>query len=149
MLTTTTMTTTAMAKGWCLSLTSHFSAVRIQHPNHHSPILHFSTSSRPLRTLHHSLRKKSSFHLPLVARVVDSGTEILEVLENDIVEDEEFQNVEIGVGSEVVAEDDYVEPPEEAKIFVGNLPFDLDSENLAKLFDKAGVVEIAEVLINK
>lgn len=39
----------------------------------------------------------------------------------------------------------YVEPPEEAKIFVGNLPYDIDSERLAMLFEKAGTVEIAEV----
>lgn len=42
-------------------------------------------------------------------------------------------------------EEGYVEPPEEAKIFVGNLPYDVDSENLAMLFEKAGTVEIAEV----
>ena len=38
------------------------------------------------------------------------------------------------------------EPPEEAKIFVGNLPYDVDSEQLAQLFQQAGVVEISEVL---
>lgn len=50
-------------------------------------------------------------------------------------------------GDEVVdeSEDTYQEPPEEAKLFVGNLPFDIDSEKLAQLFDQAGVVEIAEV----
>jgi len=30
-------------------------------------------------------------------------------------------------------------------IFVGNLLFDVDSENLGRIFDQAGVVEIAEV----
>lgn len=92
---------------------------------------------------------KSAFHHPLVARVVDSRIDTLEVLKNDTLEDVEFEEVEIGVSSEAAAgEDDYVEPPEEAKIFVGNLPFDLGSESLAKLFDKAGVVEIAEVINN-
>ncbi|KAF3438659.1 hypothetical protein FNV43_RR21423 [Rhamnella rubrinervis] len=43
----------------------------------------------------------------------------------------------------------YVEPPEEAKIFVGNLPYDVDSERLAMLFEKAGTVEIAEVIYNR
>lgn len=38
-----------------------------------------------------------------------------------------------------------VEPPEEAKLFVGNLPYDVDSEKLAMLFEQAGIVEIAEV----
>lgn len=54
-------------------------------------------------------------------------------------------------GDEVVdeSEDTYQEPPEEAKLFVGNLPFDIDSEKLAQLFDQAGVVEIAEVIYNR
>lgn len=39
----------------------------------------------------------------------------------------------------------YPEPPEEAKLFVGNLPYDVDSESLAQVFNQAGVVEIAEV----
>ena len=42
-------------------------------------------------------------------------------------------------------EDSYPEPPEDAKIFIGNLPYDVDSEKLAQLFEPAGVVEIAEV----
>ncbi|KAK1290060.1 hypothetical protein QJS10_CPB18g00609 [Acorus calamus] len=46
-------------------------------------------------------------------------------------------------------EESYVEPPEEAKLFVGNLPYDLDSERLAALFEKAGVVEVAEVIYNR
>jgi nucleolin len=40
-----------------------------------------------------------------------------------------------------------VEPPEEAKVYVGNLPYDVDSEGLAQLFEQAGVVEIAEVTL--
>lgn len=38
-----------------------------------------------------------------------------------------------------------MEPPEEAKLFVGNLPYDFDSQKLAMLFEQAGTVEIAEV----
>ncbi|KAK4438450.1 ribonucleoprotein, chloroplastic [Sesamum alatum] len=45
--------------------------------------------------------------------------------------------------------DGFVEPPEEAKVYVGNLPYDVDSEQLAKLFEAAGVVEIAEVIYNR
>ncbi|XVE54579.1 hypothetical protein DITRI_Ditri03aG0092900 [Diplodiscus trichospermus] len=41
------------------------------------------------------------------------------------------------------------EPPEEAKLFVGNLPFDVDSQSLAMVFEKAGTVEIAEVIYNR
>ncbi|KAJ9683330.1 hypothetical protein PVL29_019071 [Vitis rotundifolia] len=47
------------------------------------------------------------------------------------------------------SEETYSEPPEEAKLFVGNLPYDIDSEKLAQLFDEAGVVEIAEVIYNR
>ncbi|KAA8534271.1 hypothetical protein F0562_031788 [Nyssa sinensis] len=36
-----------------------------------------------------------------------------------------------------------------SKIFVGNLPFDVESEKLAHLFEQAGVVEIAEVIYNR
>ncbi|KAL3824909.1 hypothetical protein ACJIZ3_020938 [Penstemon smallii] len=43
----------------------------------------------------------------------------------------------------------FVEPPEEAKVYVGNLPYDVDSEKLAKLFEEAGVVEISEVIYNR
>ncbi|KAK1258195.1 hypothetical protein QJS04_geneDACA021085 [Acorus gramineus] len=54
-----------------------------------------------------------------------------------------------GLEEDEVEEESYVEPPEEAKLFVGNLPYDLDSERLAALFDKAGVVEVAEVIYNR
>ncbi|XP_040383598.1 28 kDa ribonucleoprotein, chloroplastic-like [Oryza brachyantha] len=66
-------------------------------------------------------------------------------------EDEEQPPVE---SSAEVAEDveevgEYVEPPEEAKVYVGNLPYDMDSERLAQLFDQAGVVEVSEVIYNR
>ncbi|KAI7746418.1 hypothetical protein M8C21_033648 [Ambrosia artemisiifolia] len=51
--------------------------------------------------------------------------------------------------SETVEEESYSEPPEDAKIFVGNLPYDFDSENLAQLFSSAGVVDISEVIYNR
>ncbi|KAL8128498.1 hypothetical protein V2J09_017653 [Rumex salicifolius] len=43
----------------------------------------------------------------------------------------------------------FSEPPEDAKLFVGNLPYDVDSEKLAQLFEPAGVVEISEVIYNR
>ncbi|TXG50816.1 hypothetical protein EZV62_023340 [Acer yangbiense] len=46
-------------------------------------------------------------------------------------------------------EESFVEPPEEAKLFVGNLPYDIDSQKLAMLFEKAGIVEISEVIYNR
>jgi len=33
----------------------------------------------------------------------------------------------------------------EAKLFVGNLPYDVDNQKLAMLFEQVGTVEIAEV----
>lgn len=47
------------------------------------------------------------------------------------------------------SEEEGSEPSEEAKLFVGNLPFDVDSQSLAMLFEKAGTVEIAEVIYNR
>ncbi|KAK8560099.1 hypothetical protein V6N13_061294 [Hibiscus sabdariffa] len=47
------------------------------------------------------------------------------------------------------SEEDDSEPNEEAKLFVGNLPYDVDSQSLAMLFEKAGTVEIAEVIYNR
>lgn len=46
-------------------------------------------------------------------------------------------------------DDGYVEPSEEAKVFVGNLPYEVDSEKLAQIFEQAGVVEISEVIYNR
>ncbi|XP_047048895.1 28 kDa ribonucleoprotein, chloroplastic-like [Lolium rigidum] len=59
-----------------------------------------------------------------------------------------------GVEEEVAAAEEeevgeYVEPPEEAKVYVGNLPYDVDSERLAQLFEQAGVVEVSEVIYNR
>ncbi|KAJ4961465.1 hypothetical protein NE237_021375 [Protea cynaroides] len=65
-------------------------------------------------------------------------------------EEEVTEGVSAGGGFvEEEGEEAYTEPPEEAKLFVGNLPFDIDSEKLAKLFDQAGVVEISEVIYNR
>lgn len=56
-----------------------------------------------------------------------------------------------GESDDSFGEDDgeYQEPPEDAKLFVGNLPYDVDHEGLARLFQQAGTVEIAEVIYNR
>ncbi|KAG7023089.1 31 kDa ribonucleoprotein, chloroplastic, partial [Cucurbita argyrosperma subsp. argyrosperma] len=41
------------------------------------------------------------------------------------------------------------EPNEDAKLYVGNLSYDVDSQKLAMLFEKAGTVEIAEVIYDR
>lgn len=55
----------------------------------------------------------------------------------------------VASGEEEEEEGGFSEPPEEAKLFVGNLPYDVDSERLAHLFEPAGVVEISEVIYNR
>ncbi|URE04617.1 31 kDa ribonucleoprotein, chloroplastic [Musa troglodytarum] len=68
--------------------------------------------------------------------------------DSGVVAQGEGQFVE-GEEEEEEEEEAYVEPPEEAKLFVGNLPYDYDSEKLAHLFEEAGVVEVAEVIYNR
>ncbi|XP_039121814.1 28 kDa ribonucleoprotein, chloroplastic-like [Dioscorea cayenensis subsp. rotundata] len=46
-------------------------------------------------------------------------------------------------------EQSYPPPPADAKLFVGNLPYDVESEQLAQLFEQAGVVEVSEVIFNR
>lgn len=70
--------------------------------------------------------------------------DVVETQEEVVVEDEIVEQVE-----EVEEEESYSEPPEDAKLFVGNLPYDYDSAKLADLFNQAGVVEIAEVIYNR
>lgn len=50
---------------------------------------------------------------------------------------------------ESVGDQDYPPLPEGTKLYVGNLPFDVDSEGLAKLFDESGVVEMVEVIYDR
>lgn len=71
--------------------------------------------------------------------------------EGDVDADADVGPVAVAEGDSAgfVEEESYPEPPEEAKLFVGNLPYDIDSEALAGLFDKAGVVEIAEVIFSR
>ncbi|KAL8529896.1 hypothetical protein ACS0TY_007094 [Phlomoides rotata] len=57
-----------------------------------------------------------------------------------------------GEESDVAAEgegDGYVEAPEGTKVYVGNLPYDVDGENLAMLFSKAGIVDMAQVIVDR
>ena len=64
-------------------------------------------------------------------------------------DEEEDAAAEASASAEEAADEEevgeYVEPPEEAKVYVGNLPYDVDSERLAQLFEQAGVVEVSEV----
>ncbi|XP_037443200.1 28 kDa ribonucleoprotein, chloroplastic-like [Triticum dicoccoides] len=79
-----------------------------------------------------------------VAEPEDEALEAAAEEEPAVVEEDEE---DVAAEEEVVGE--YVEPPEEAKVYVGNLPYDVDSERLAQLFEQAGVVEVSEVIYNR
>ncbi|KAL6960504.1 hypothetical protein U1Q18_038267 [Sarracenia purpurea var. burkii] len=122
-------------------------------------ILHLSCSSSSLSasfpswvSLKHRIPSSSGV-VPLVARTSDWAQEEEKEEQNPIdgfkwgSEGEDGRIGDVGILEE--SEESFPEPPEEAKIFVGNLPFDVDSEKLAQLFDQAGVVEISEVIYNR
>ncbi|KZV57699.1 28 kDa ribonucleoprotein, chloroplastic-like [Dorcoceras hygrometricum] len=116
------------------------------------PRIHLTTSTPPLslRQIHNSTawaslksRILTSKIVPLVAQTSDWAQQEEEEEEEDKYEESGESD---GGGLE---EDSYQEPSEEAKLFVGNLPYDVDSEKLAQIFDRAGVVEISEVIYNR
>ncbi|PWZ53241.1 ribonucleoprotein, chloroplastic [Zea mays] len=116
------------------------------------PLLPSSTRAAPL-LLCASRRLPPA---PLVASsdAVETSIEWVDDEEEEAGEafDEEGEDVEeevLASGDEGEGEYAAVEPPEEAKVYVGNLPYDIESEGLAQLFDQAGVVEVAEVIYNK
>lgn len=92
--------------------------------------------------------KMRPFSVPLVAQTSDWSQK-----EDEKEEAEESEAIAAPFGDdegspaeeEGSGEEEYPEPPEEAKLFVGNLPYDVDCETLAQVFNQAGVVEIAEV----
>ncbi|CAH1430408.1 unnamed protein product [Lactuca virosa] len=89
-------------------------------------------------------RSKSRFldwSLQFVTNTSDWSQQLTQ--ETEPVHEEDATNEE-----EEEEAESYSEPPEEAKLFVGNLPYDFDSEKLANLFNSAGVVDIAEILID-
>ncbi|KAK4779351.1 hypothetical protein SAY86_006879 [Trapa natans] len=135
-----------------------------------------SCAAHTLQLIHPIVRRKTRRHSSLIALVSDSssdwaplggdvsGTATLEQEEQGGEQQLEAPGAEAtvpgweseGEGGSIQdsicqgeEEPPLVEPPEEAKLFVGNLPFDVDSEKLAMLFDQAGVVEIAEVIYNR
>ncbi|URD82076.1 31 kDa ribonucleoprotein, chloroplastic [Musa troglodytarum] len=120
-----------------------------------SSLLLFPLSSKPLRFPCLSLSSSLlSFRkiLPLPPFVAQtSGWTLQEEEEEE--EENELEDGGFGLegleGETADGVEPYGEPAEEAKLFVGNLPYDMDSEKLAQLFDRAGVVEVAEVIYNR
>ncbi|KAL6177552.1 hypothetical protein ACLB2K_049078 [Fragaria x ananassa] len=136
-----------------LSITADSGALSLPHLfSSKTPNAFLSIPTRPTTTtaklhLSHSfapLRSKTHFS-SLVSYVAQTSDWAQQEEDSPVAID----GAEEGVFEEREEEVAPVEPPEEAKIFVGNLPFDVDSERLAQLFEKAGVVEIAEVIYNR
>ncbi|XP_068657759.1 28 kDa ribonucleoprotein, chloroplastic-like [Aristolochia californica] len=136
---------------------------------------HLSSSPSSLLSLCVSLRKKRPF-VPLVAQTSDWAQQEEENTVNEEEFEWEGQPTEDGepeaddggpeaqisdwegegdepgeeVSEDGVSEEEpFVEPPEEAKLFVGNLTYDADGNTLAELFGQAGTVEVAEVIYNR
>ncbi|XP_047312202.1 28 kDa ribonucleoprotein, chloroplastic-like [Impatiens glandulifera] len=153
----------SMANACLVSLPSSFSTRASSYPKFQ---LLFSSSSIVPKSL--SL-KKTSRSSPLVAYVAQtsdwSQEDITTLVKEEVEEEEEgdeqssWENEGSDVGESASEEEEegsgevggvfFQEPSEDAKVFVGNLSYDVDSEKLAQLFDQAGVVEVAEVIYNR
>ncbi|CAL1390559.1 unnamed protein product [Linum trigynum] len=168
MTSSSTFTRASMAESCLLSLPSILTTPR-------TPLLALSIPSRPFKLhLSHSLSLKPTTHLhfpsliPFVSQTSDwaqqdeqNTTATIADSEQEEEEGSSWENegedsaAEEGpVASYAAAEDgddaiEAQEPSEDAKVFVGNLPYDVDSEKLAMLFEQAGTVEIAEVIYNR
>ncbi|CAL5203249.1 unnamed protein product [Lathyrus oleraceus] len=117
----------------------------------------FSLPSKPFK-FHISLNSSPSLTLSLktnratplfAAQEGETLTTEEGVVETEGLIDWEPEAAENETGGEDYAGGDFAEPSEDAKLFVGNLPYDVDSEKLAMLFEPAGTVEIAEVIYNR
>ncbi|KAF5796674.1 putative RNA recognition motif domain, nucleotide-binding alpha-beta plait domain superfamily [Helianthus annuus] len=153
----------SMASNFLISSTPSIFAGKTSNQHISLPLkpinLHLSASFTPF-----SLRKTPTLSrtITFVASQEDDSTLVVEAGEEESSwGSEESQEPEAaaagGWGESPVEEsgegegevEEYSEPPEDAKIFVGNLPYDVDSEQLAQLFQQAGVVEISEVIYNR
>ncbi|XP_009629671.1 28 kDa ribonucleoprotein, chloroplastic [Nicotiana tomentosiformis] len=135
----------SMATNGCLiSLPPFFTPTKSisSYPFLSTPLKPISLSSSFSSLL--SLKKKST-QFPTFVSVLSED-------DNTLVLDDQEQGGDfpsfVGETGETETEE-YQEPSEDAKLFVGNLPYDIDSEGLAQLFQQAGVVEIAEVIYNR
>ncbi|KAJ0263346.1 31 kDa ribonucleoprotein [Hirschfeldia incana] len=112
--------------------------------------LSFSSFSLSLKSKTHL--KKSPF-VTLVAETSDWSAEEGDGSSSSVaVEESDPEEATLSEGEEGDVSEgggDFPEPPEEAKLFVGNLAYDVDSQALAMLFEQAGTVEIAEVIYNR
>ncbi|CAL9226733.1 unnamed protein product [Arabidopsis halleri] len=107
----------------------------------------------PLSFSRFSLSLKSKTHLkksPFVSFVAQTSDWAEEGGEGSVAVEENEDSFESQDCEGDVSEGaEFPEPSEEAKLFVGNLAYDVDSQALAMLFEQAGTVEIAEVIYNR
>ncbi|CAN1179506.1 31 kDa ribonucleoprotein, chloroplastic [Linum perenne] len=145
----------SMAESCFLSSHSLFTTPR-------TPLLSLSIPSRPLKLHHllsHSLSlKPTTTHfptlIPFVSQTSDWAQQDEQTATMDGADEEEFEEepaTEDSYDSSEDEEEGFAQLPssDEAKVFVGGLPFEVDSEKLAMMFEEAGIVEIAEVIYNR
>ncbi|XP_076957914.1 28 kDa ribonucleoprotein, chloroplastic-like [Bidens hawaiensis] len=126
-----------------------FAAAKSHHHHISIPLkpisLHLSTSFKS-----YPLRKTPHFVALVSSQEDDNISSVLQADEPEPAAAGSDWPVQDSDAGEVEPEaEEFVEPPEDAKVFVGNLPYDVDSEQLAQLFQQAGVVEISEVIYNR
>ncbi|EOA13798.1 hypothetical protein CARUB_v10026893mg [Capsella rubella] len=122
------------------------------------PSIFTISSSKPHRSNFTFSSRPINLPLPLKSKTLNTLSPVVAFVSqtSDLGEEEEGEDGSIGGTSVTVDESfgpedggGFQEPPEEAKLFVGNLPYDIDSQALAMLFEQAGTVEISEVIYNR
>ncbi|KAG6408859.1 hypothetical protein SASPL_131884 [Salvia splendens] len=101
-------------------------------------------SSLSLTSLFCLTRKEKSF----LSALGEDAPAVLEEIDGKLDWDEAADD-ESGAEGEEGEGVIFVEPPEGAKVYVGNLPFDVDGDRLGELFQQAGVVEVSEVIYDR
>ncbi|KAG8378711.1 hypothetical protein BUALT_Bualt07G0013700 [Buddleja alternifolia] len=141
----------SMATNICqISVPSLFTTSKVAsylNPIPFKPIkLNLKSSSLSLPYVFSLKKKKPLLRVCVIASQQEENNPVL-------VDEQEVEgNFNWGVSENEIGgqeSDGVLEPSEEAKVYVGNLPYDVDSERLAKLFEEAGVVEIAEIIYNR
>ncbi|KAK9920918.1 hypothetical protein M0R45_029455 [Rubus argutus] len=84
------------------------------------------------------LHSQTHFSLALLSLFLSSRSFVRHVAVSDFEQDEE-----------VLSDDGEPSFPPDLKLFVGNLPFNVDSAQLAELFEAAGNVQMVEVIYDK
>ncbi|KAL1534736.1 28 kDa ribonucleoprotein, chloroplastic-like [Salvia divinorum] len=103
-------------------------------------------SSLSLTSLFYLRRKEKSF----LSALGDDVPAVLEGIDGKLDWDEAATDESGAEGEGDEGEGGFVVgPPEGAKVYVGNLPFDVDGERLGELFEQAGVVEVSEVIYDR